>query len=205
MAPISGYEKLSDEELVAKYHDGDNGAADFLMEKYKNFVRMKARAYFLAGADNDDLIQEGMIGLYKAVRDYNPHRDTIFMTFASLCVARQIRSAMTAHNRKKNSPLNSYISLDTPVTDEMGESAKLSDVITSADEKSPEDLIIDQEQNSGLMNAIFENLSKMETLVLELYVEGLSYSEIAQQMGKTEKAVDNAIQRIRSKINTLRK
>ncbi len=201
MNKYTEYEKLSDEELVEKYHAGDNESAEYLMEKYKNFVRMKARAYFLAGADNDDLIQEGMIGLYKAVRDYKFDKSTLFMTFASICVSRQIRTAVTTYNRKKNTPLNSYISLDTPVKDEMGDSATLSDVITSSLDKSPEDLIMGREENRQLMEAIFHNLSKMEKNVLELYVEGLSYAEIGEHMEKSPKSIDNAIQRIRNKIN----
>lgn len=198
-----GYAKMSDEELVAMYHKGDESAADWLVDKYKNLVRMKARAFFLTGADNDDLIQEGMIGLYKAIRDYNPGKDTVFMTFASLCIGRQIRTAMTFYNRRKNSPLNTYISLDTPVTDEMGDDAKLGDVIPSEDELNPEALLIDKEQTERFIEALYRNLSKLELQVLELYREGLSYGEIAAHLDKTTKAVDNAIQRIRSKINNL--
>lgn len=195
---------MSDEELVAMYHAGDEGAADWLVDKYKNLVRMKARAFFLTGADNDDLLQEGMIGLYKAIRDYNPGKDAVFMTFASLCIGRQIRTAMTSYNRRKNSPLNTYISLDTPVTDEMGDDARLGDVIPSEDELNPEALLIDKEQTERFIEALYGNLSKLELQVLELYREGLSYGEIAAHLNKTTKAVDNAIQRIRSKISNLR-
>ncbi|MCM1308084.1 MAG: RNA polymerase sporulation sigma factor SigH [Butyrivibrio sp.] len=198
------YSKMSDEELVAMYHKGDSGAADRLVNKYKNLVRMKARAFFLTGADNDDLLQEGMIGLYKAIRDYNSGRDTVFMTFASLCIGRQIRTAITAYNRMKNSPLNTYISLDTPVTDEMGDDARLGDVIPSEGELNPEALLINKEQTERFIEALYGNLSKLELQVLELYREGLSYGEIATHLNKTTKAVDNAIQRIRSKINNLR-
>lgn len=197
------YARMSDEELVALYHGGDNSAADRLVEKYKNLVRMKARAFFLTGADNDDLLQEGMIGLYKAIRDYNPDKDTVFMTFASLCISRQIRTAITSYNRMKNSPLNTYISLDTPVTDEMGEDARLSDVIPSGDELNPEAMFIDREQAERFTQKLYGSLSKLELQVLELYREGLSYAEIAAHLDKTPKAVDNAIQRIRSKINNL--
>lgn len=199
------YNKMSDEELVLRYHEGDNGAADFLVEKYKNLVRMRARTYFLVGADNDDLIQEGMIGLYKAIRDYNPDKNVVFMVFASLCINRQIMSAVTAYNRQKNSPLNNYLSLDTPVTDEQGDDAVLSDVIASKDDKNPEDLFIAREQSGQLITQVFENLSKMERTVLELYIEGLSYSEIGKALNKPPKSIDNAIQRIRNKINGIRK
>lgn len=199
------YNKMSDEELVLRYHDGDNMAADYLVEKYKNLVRMRARAYFLVGADNDDLIQEGMIGLYKAIRDYNPDKGVVFMVFASLCINRQIMTAVTAYNRQKNAPLNTYISLDTPVTDELGEDAILSDVIASEDERNPEELFIAKEQSGQLIARVFESLSKMERQILELYVEGMSYAEIAASLNKTTKAVDNAIQRIRNKINLIRR
>lgn len=198
------YSRMSDEELVAMYHGGDESAADWLVDKYKNLVRMKARAFFLTGADNDDLLQEGMIGLYKAIRDYNPGKDAVFMTFASLCIGRQIRTAMTSYNRRKNSPLNTYISLDTPVTDEMGDDARLGDVIPSEDELNPEALLIDKEQTERFIKALYGTLSKLELQVLELYREGLSYGEIAAHLNKTTKAVDNAIQRIRSKISNLR-
>ncbi len=198
------YNKMSDEELVLRYHNGDNGAADFLVEKYKNLVRMKARTYFLVGADNDDLIQEGMIGLYKAIRDYKSDKNVVFMVFASLCINRQIMSAVTAYNRQKNSPLNNYLSLDTPVTDEQGEDAVLSDVIASKADKNPEDLFIAKEQSGQLITEVFEMLSKMERTVLELYIEGLSYSEIGKVLDKSPKAIDNAIQRIRNKINGIR-
>lgn len=197
----SKYARMSDEELVALYHAGDGKAADRLVDKYKNLVRMKARAFFLTGADNDDLLQEGMIGLYKAIRDYNPDKDTVFMTFASLCIGRQIRTAMTSYNRRKNSPLNTYISLDTPVTDEMGDDARLGDVIPSEDELNPEALLIDKEQSERFIKTLYGSLSKLELRVLELYREGLSYAEIAAHLDKTTKAVDNAIQRIRSKIS----
>ncbi len=196
--------KLSDEELVARYHAGEESAADFLMEKYKNLVRMKARTYFLTGADNDDLIQEGMIGLYKAVRDYNPDKDAVFMTFASLCISRQIRTAITTYNRKKNSPLNSYISFDATVTDEKGNDTRLGDVLTGTSSLNPEELFIDQEQTQRLLELLNTNLSKMELQVLELFKEGLSYAAIAEHLQKSPKAVDNAVQRIRSKINQIR-
>lgn len=193
------YNKMSDEELVIRYRNGDNDAADYLVDKYKNLVRMRARTYFLVGADNDDLIQEGMIGLYKAIRGYNTEKNVLFMTFASLCVNRQIMTAVTASNCMKNAPLNTSISLDTPVTDDQGEDAVLSDVIASTKEGNPEELFIAKEQSGTMVARIFSSLSKMERQVLELYMEGLSYTEIATVLNKTPKAVDNAIQRIRGK------
>ena len=205
MSKRDTYNKMSDEELVIRYHDGDNVAADYLVEKYKNLVRMRARAYFLVGADNDDLIQEGMIGLYKAIRDYNPDKNVVFMVFASLCINRQIMTAVTSYNRQKNAPLNTYISLDTPVTDELGEDAVLSDVIAAEDERNPEEIFIAKEQSGQMVARVFKSLSKMEREILELYVEGMSYAEIASTLNKTTKAVDNAIQRIRNKINLIRR
>lgn len=194
------YNKLSDEELVLRYHSGDNDAADYLVDKYKNLVRMRARSYFLVGADNDDLIQEGMIGLYKAIRDYNVEKNVTFMTFASLCVSRQIMTAVTAYNSQKNSPLNKSISLDAPVTDEQGEDTVLSEVIAAKDDGNPEELYIAKEQASVAIANLFSNLSKMERQVLELYIEGLSYIEIAQVLDKPAKSIDNALQRIKGKL-----
>ena len=205
MSKKDAYLKMSDEELVIRYRSGDNKAADYLVEKYKNLVRMRARAYFLVGADSDDIIQEGMIGLYKAIRDYNPDKGVVFMVFASLCINRQILTAVTSYNRQKNSPLNSYISLDTPIMDELGEDARLSDVIAAEEECNPEELFIAKEQSGQLIAKVFKELSTMERQTLELYVEGLSYAEIATALNKTPKAVDNAIQRIRNKINSIRK
>ena len=194
------YNKLSDEELVLRYRSGDNDAADYLVDKYKNLVRMRARTFFLVGADNDDLIQEGMIGLYKAIRGYNVEKNVTFMTFASLCISRQIMTAVTAYNSLKNSPLNKSISLDAPITDEQGEDAILSDVIPSKDEGNPEEMFIAKEQSAHTIAGIFSSLSKMERQVLELYKEGLSYTEIAQVLNKSPKSIDNALQRIKGKL-----
>ena len=202
---MNEYKELSDEELIVRLRNGETKIVDYIMDKYKNLVRGKAKAMFLIGGDNDDLIQEGMIGLYKAIRDYNPDKGVVFMVFASLCINRQIMTAVTAYNRQKNAPLNTYISLDTPVTDELGEDAILSDVIASEDERNPEELFIAKEQSGQLIARVFESLSKMERQILELYVEGMSYAEIAASLNKTTKAVDNAIQRIRNKINSIRR
>ena len=194
------YIKLSDEELVFRYHSGDNEAADYLVYKYKNLVRMRARSYFLMGADTDDLIQEGMIGLYKAIRSYNSEKNVTFMTFASLCISRQIMTAVTAYNSHKNSPLNKSISLDAPVTDEYGENTVLSEVIAGNEDENPENIYIEKEQATYAITNLFSNLSKMERQVLELYNEGLSYIEIAQVLDKTPKSIDNALQRIKGKL-----
>ena len=205
MIKTESYMKLSDEELVSGYQNGDNYAADFLVCKYKNFVRMHARPYFLVGADSDDLMQEAMIGLYKAIRDYKSEKGVVFMTFASLCIERQIITAVTAYNRQKNSPLNTYISLDTPVVDESGDETVLSDVISSEEGLNPEEIFIAGEQTKQFLIKLTENLSKLERQIFELYIKGFSYAEIASRLNKTSKAVDNAIQRIRAKINLIRK
>lgn len=205
MGYIDKYKKMSDEELVLKYRNGDEKAVEFLLEKYKNLVRKEARAYFLEGADGDDLLQEGMIGLYRAIRDYKSDKNVAFMVFASLCIKRQIKTAVTRSNRLKNKPLNDYVSFDTPIMDEQGEESVLLDVIPSNEDVNPEKLVIEREQSSQLLTEVFDALSKMEEEVLELFMEGLSYNEIAELINKSPKAVDNAMQRIRSKINTIRK
>ena len=205
MGYIDKYKKMSDEELVLKYRNGDEKAVEFLLEKYKNLVRKEARAYFLEGADGDDLLQEGMIGLYRAIRDYKSDKNVAFMVFASLCIKRQIKTAVTRSNRLKNKPLNDYVSYDTPIMDEQGEESVLLDVIPSNEDVNPEKLVIEREQSSQLLTEVFDALSKMEEEVLELFMEGLSYNEIAELINKSPKAVDNAMQRIRSKINTIRK
>lgn len=196
--------RLSDEELVSLYRNGRKEAADILVEKYKNLVRMKARTYFLIGADNDDIIQEGMIGLYKAIRDFNPDKEVVFMSFASLCIGRQIRTAITINNRKKNIPLNESVSLDAPVSeDDNDNSISLGDILMSDNSNNPEAMFIDKEQTHLTEQKISDNLSTMEKKVLELYMEGMSYAEIALHLNRPEKSVDNAIQRIRNKINLL--
>ena len=205
MGYIEQYKKMSDEELVLRYHNGDDGAAEFLVEKYKNLVRKESRAYFLVGGDNEDLLQEGMIGLYKAIRDYEAEKNVGFMSFASLCISRQIKTAVTKSQRMKNTPLNNYLSFDTPVTDEQGEDAVLLDVLPSTEEKNPENLLIAKEQYTQLFEEVYESLSKMENEVLECFMQGLSYSEIGKLLNKSPKAIDNAMQRIRNKINTIRK
>ena len=204
MGYIDKYKKMSDEELVLKYRNGDEKAVEFLLEKYKNLVRKEARSFFLTDGDNEDLLQEGMIGLYKAIRDYDGEKNVGFMSFAALCISRQIKTAITKSQRMKNTPLNNYLSLDTPVTDEMGDDAVLLDILPSP-EDNPENLIIAREQYIQLFDEVYESLSKLETEVLECFMQGLSYNEIAKLLNKDSKAIDNAMQRIRSKINSIRK
>ena len=194
------YEKLSDTELVLRYRDGDSEAADFLVYKYKNLVRMCVRPYFLVGADTDDLIQEGMIGIYKAIRSYNVEKNVTFMSFASLCISRHILTAVATYNSNKNSPLNSSLSLDAPMVDENGKNTFISETIVSTSDGNPEDIYIEKEQAAFMIANLFSNLSKMERQVLELFIEGLSYTEIAQTLDKSPKSIDNALQRIKTKL-----
>lgn len=187
------YDEIKDEELISRFKNGESEILDYLMEKYKNMVRKKARTMFLIGGENDDLIQEGMIGLFKAVRDYQPDRDAAFQTFASICVDRQIYNAIQSSNRQKHQPLNSYISL----SEQDGENEEhLGDNWG----ENPESIIIDQENVQDLEQEITATLSPMENQVLEYYLAGNGYGEIAQIMGKTPKSIDNALQRIRIKI-----
>ena len=187
------YDGIKDEELISRFKNGESEILDYLMEKYKNMVRKKARTMFLIGGENDDLIQEGMIGLFKAVRDYQPDRDAAFQTFASICVDRQIYNAIQSSNTQKHQPLNSYISL----SEQDGENEEhLGDNWG----ENPESIIIDQENVQDLEQEITATLSPMENQVLEYYLAGNGYGEIAQIMGKTPKSIDNALQRIRIKI-----
>ena len=187
------YDGIKDEELISRFKNGESEILDYLMEKYKNMVRKKARTMFLIGGENDDLIQEGMIELFKAVRDYQPDRDAAFQTFASICVDRQIYNAIQSSNRQKHQPLNSYISL----SEQDGENEEhLGDNWG----ENPESIIIDQENLQDLEQEITATLSPMENQVLEYYLAGNGYGEIAQIMGKTPKSIDNALQRIRIKI-----
>ena len=187
------YDGIKDEELISRFKNGESEILDYLMEKYKNMVRKKARTMFLIGGENDDLIQEGMIGLFKAVRDYQPDRDAAFQTFASICVDRQIYNAIQSSNRQKHQQLNSYISL----SEQDGENEEhLGDNWG----ENPESIIIDQENVQDLEQEITATLSPMENQVLEYYLAGNGYGEIAQIMGKTPKSIDNALQRIRIKI-----
>lgn len=185
------FDNISDEELIARLRDGETIIEDYLMEKYKGLVRQKARAMFLIGGDTDDLIQEGMIGLFKAVRDFQPGREATFATFARMCIDRQIYSAIQNSNRQKHLPLNSYVSLNQE--DE-------SSPIWELSVENPEEVIIDQETTRDLQQKISDYLSPMENKVLDLYLKGEGYVEIGRILGKSPKSIDNALQRIRAKI-----
>ena len=189
----SNYEQLTDEQLIRNLRDGDKKIMDYIMEKYKNVVRKEAKAMYLIGGEKDDLIQEGMIGLFKAVRDYQPDKEASFQTFARMCVDRQIYNAIQNSNRQKHQPLNSYISL----SQDPGESQ---DHLQDMWADNPESIIIDQENVRSLEQEITCTLSLMENQVLEYYLDGMGYAEIAALMKKTPKSIDNALQRIRTKI-----
>ena len=188
------YRDVSDEQLIAQLRDGQTEVMDYLMEKYKNLVRKRANALYLIGGETEDLIQEGMIGLFKAVQDYRLDKDA---TFAELCINRQMYTAVEASQRKKHTPLNSYISLNTGGEGEEGVYLETGEHLRTLD---PEALFISQENVRLLLKQANERLSRMERQVLALYLEGMNYHQIAAQMGKTPKAVDNALQRIRGKI-----
>lgn len=193
------YEQLPDETIVQYAHDGDARAVEFLISKYRSFVRAKARSYFLIGADREDIIQEGMIGLYKAVRDFRADRLASFRAFAELCITRQIITAIKTATRQKHIPLNSYVSLNKPIYDEESDRT-LMDVIHGNKVSDPEELIISREEFLDIERRMGEFLSELEWQVLMLYLEGKSYQEIADSLGRHVKSVDNALQRVKRKL-----
>ncbi|MEE1130076.1 MAG: RNA polymerase sporulation sigma factor SigH [Caryophanon sp.] len=196
---IAGFEHLTDEELLTLIHIGNADALDYLITKYRLFVKAKARTYFLIGADKEDIIQEGMIGLYKAVRDFRGDKLSSFKAFAELCITRQIITAIKTATRQKHMPLNSYISLDKPVYDEESDRTLL-DMITSEVSESPEDVIILQEEYVQLEKKMNEVLSELERQVLARYLDGQSYNEISEQLNRHVKSIDNALQRVKRKL-----
>lgn len=198
------YMNLTDEELICRQRDGESRVTDYLMNKYKNLVRSKAKSMYILGADREDLIQEGMIGLFKAVRDYDSERDTSFATFADLCISRQMYTAVQASGRQKHIPLNTYISLYGDSRN-MGEDAdaKLMNCLVSRVDLNPEELVIDKENAENLAKKIEDELSSFENEVLDLYLTGMSYTQIARVLGRDEKSTDNALSRIRGKVKKL--
>lgn len=199
---------LSDEALLEKIHHSSQPneiieATNTLLERYKEMVRSKARTYFLIGADRDDVIQEGMIGLYKAIMDYKPEKDSSFRSFAGLCVMRQILSAVRVSSRLKHLPLNEYISLNYPVNDEDGKETTLMDLLPDPNARSPEDILTGIEERDSLEAQIEALLSPLEKKVLHLFLKGLDYIQIAEIIDKTPKSVDNALQRVKQKISRM--
>ena len=199
MSYSENYEALSDENLVELSAAGDDDATEYLLSRYKNAVRSKARMYFLVGADRDDIVQEGMIGLFKAIRDFDKEKQASFKSFAELCVRRQIITAIKTATRKKHSPLNSYISLSKPLFDDENEGC-FADFLDELEENSPEDLFIWKENAEAVGRKIDEALSKLEKEVLNMYLDGKSYQEIAKIMNRPPKSIDNALQRIKKKL-----
>jgi len=197
---LSGdYGLLDDELLVDRVHKGDSEALDYLIHKYRNFVRAKARTYFLIGADKEDIVQEGMIGLFKAIRDYREDKLTSFKAFAELCITRQIITAIKTATRQKHIPLNSYVSLDKPIYDEESDRT-LMDVITGVKAMDPEELFINQEEFDYIELKMSELLSDLERKVLSLYLDGQSYQEISEELNRHVKSIDNALQRVKRKL-----
>ena len=201
---MSKYDRMTDEQLLCDYKNGNQEIMDYLMMKYKSMVRKKARAMYLLGGENEDLIQEGMIGLIKAVRDFDVTQKTSFSSFAELCVSRQMYSAIEASNRKKHLPLNSYVSLyeDSEQVGE-GRSLPLIDTIESSKENDPEVLYFGKEYTEAFAEQLKELLSPLENHVLYLHLMGTDYRTIAELLGKSPKSVDNALQRIKTKAQKI--
>ena len=193
------YEQMKDNELVLLAQSGDDMAMEELMGKYKNFVKGKSRTYFLIGADRDDIIQEGMLGLFKAIRDFKPDKQASFHSFAEICVTRQMITAVKTATRQKHTPLNNYISLNKPVYEDETERT-LIDHLSMRHNSDPEVILIDNENYAFTNEKIKSMLSKFEYEVLEKYINGQSYNEIAIIMDKSPKSIDNALQRIKKKV-----
>ena len=201
---MNKYDRMTDEQLLCDYKNGNQEIMDYLMVKYKSMVRKKARAMYLLGGENEDLIQEGMIGLIKAVRDFDVTQKTSFSSFAELCVSRQMYSAIEASNRKKHLPLNSYVSLyeDSEQVGE-GRSLPLIDTIESSKENDPEVLYFGKEYTEAFAEQLKELLSPLENHVLYLHLMGTDYRTVAELLGKSPKSVDNALQRIKTKAQKI--
>lgn len=193
------FDSMPDEDVVELAQESDGAALEYLLNKYKNFVRTKARSYFLIGADHEDIVQEGMIGLYKAIRDYRREKLKSFRAFAELCITRQIITAIKTATRQKHIPLNNYVSLNRPIYDEDSDRTLL-DVITEEAPSNPEEMLIDREDLSVIEGRIGQMLSDLEKQVLVRYMEGKSYVEISEEMGRHVKSIDNALQRIKRKL-----
>jgi len=199
LEPIVDYAGLEDRVLVEMAHNGDSESLSFLINKYQHFVRSKVRPYFLIGADKEDLVQEGMIGLYKAIRDYREDKMASFYAFAELCISRQIITAIKTASRQKHGPLNSSISLDKPLTNE-DSNYTLMDMITGEKVTNPESLLINKEKVNEIERKIDELLSDLERRVLTLYMDGQSYMEISEELNTHVKSIDNALQRVKRKL-----
>ncbi|WP_315074815.1 RNA polymerase sporulation sigma factor SigH [uncultured Clostridium sp.] len=193
------FKDKSDEEIVAEAKNGNNRAQEYLISKYENFVKSKAKSYFLIGADKEDIYQEGMIGLYKAIRDFNWEKSTSFKAFAEICVIRQIITAIKTATRQKHIPLNTYVSLNKPIYEEESERTLL-DVLAGLKISDPEELMISKEQMDYIEEQISKVLSDLELEVLTSYLDGKSYQEIASDLERHSKSIDNALQRVKRKL-----
>ena len=201
MKDMTNYEQMKDEQLIQRLRGGDRQIMDYIMEKYKNLVRKEANAMYLLGGENDDLIQEGMIGLFKAVQDYDVEQETSFYSFAKLCITRQMYSAIEASKRKKHSPLNSYVSL----YDSSEEQGSLMETMAAGRESNPEELLVSREYAQLLEMKLEESLSDLENRVLYLHLLGTDYKTIARLLDKSPKTIDNALQRIKGKTEKILK
>lgn len=193
------YKETTEEDIVLEAKNGNTRAQEYIISKYENFVKAKARSYFLIGADKEDIYQEGMIGLYKAIRDFNAEKSNTFRSFAELCITRQIITAIKTATRQKHIPLNTYISLNKPVSDDESDRTLL-DIISSIKITDPEELIISQEQKEYIEDEISKVLSELEMEVLQSYLDGKSYQEIACDLDRHAKSIDNALQRVKRKL-----
>nr|WP_278287121.1 RNA polymerase sporulation sigma factor SigH [Caloramator mitchellensis] len=202
LATLAGFDSMIDEEIVAMAQEGDRCAEEYLIFKYMNYVKAKAKAYFLIGADKEDIFQEGMIGLYKAIRDFKNDKLSSFRAFAELCITRQIITAIKTATRQKHIPLNCYISLNKPVFEDESERT-LIDVISSLHISDPEELIISKEERKKIEKRMLETLSDLEIEVLRCYLDGKTYQEIACDLDRHAKSIDNALQRIKRKLEKL--
>ncbi len=196
---VENYDNMLDEEIVLSAREGNAASLEYIINKYKNFVRAKARSYFLIGADKEDIVQEGMIGLYKAIRDFRNDKLSSFRAFAELCITRQIITAIKTATRQKHIPLNSYVSLNKPIYDEESDRTLL-DILTATKITDPEELIISREELVSIESKIGEILSDLELEVLMSYLQGKSYQEIACDLDRHVKSIDNALQRVKRKL-----
>ena len=194
-----GYQEMPDDDIVLLAQKGDNEALLFILKKYKSFVKGRARSYFLIGADREDIIQEGMIGLYKAIRDFKADKQVTFRAFAEICITRQIITAVKAATRQKHVPLNSYISLNKPVYEE-NTNQTFFDIFTMDPQANPEDMVIDQEAYNNIELKINKILSPFEMKVLNMYLEGKNYHQMSVDLNRDHKSIDNALQRIKKKL-----
>ena len=198
--PEEVLDSLTDEELVERAREGTDRAIDLLLNRYRHYARAKARTYFLAGADKEDIVQEGMIGLYKAIRDFKADQNTAFRAFAELCMTRQIITAIKTATRQKHQPLNSYVSLNKPASEDDNDDRSVGDALATREVADPAELVISAEEIESLRSSVGRVLSPLETEVLQLYMEGKSYQEIGDMIGRHVKSIDNALQRIKRKL-----